>query len=87
MRIAQYQYEFLKDQMNFVQNKRQDGIKLEGGGIINHVHHKYIGDEYKNLFANIFKYEFVLTNTVNTYLENYINVDDRCLISRNPLKI
>ena len=51
------------------------------------MHHKYIGDEYKNLFANIFKYEFVLTNTVNTYLENYINVDDRCLISRNPLKI
>ena len=62
MGIAKDQYKLFKDQISVVNNKREDdakvedGVKTEDGAIIDHVHHKSIGDEYKNLIANIFKY-------------------------------
>ena len=62
MGIAKDQYRLFKDQISVVNNKREDdvkvedGVKTEDGAIIDHVHHKSIRDEYKNLIANIFKY-------------------------------
>ena len=64
--------------------KEIDGVKTEHGEIIDGVHHKYIGDKYKNLNLNTFKYGLMngvlhlknlenrhvdLTNIVNKYLE------------------
>ena len=36
--------------------KTEDSVKTEDGEIIDNVHHRYIGDEYKNLIVNIFKF-------------------------------
>ena len=87
--IAKDQYKSFKDQINVVNNKREDrikaedGVETEDGEIIGNVHHRYFGDQYKNLIANIVKYELMdgdlhltnfdnqnlaLINTDNTYL-------------------
>ena len=100
--IAKDQYKFFKGQINVVNNKREDDVKAEDGEIIHNVRHRYFGDEYKNLIANIFKCglmdghlhvtnfdnrHLALTNTVNAYLEKHVLVwIIVCLISRNPLK-
>ena len=33
---------------------REDGVKTEDGEIIDRVHNRYIGDEYKTFINNIF---------------------------------
>ena len=72
--------------------KAEDGVRTEDGEVTGNVHHRYFGTEYKNLFVNIFQYgltdgdlhltnfdnwHLALTNTVNTYLEENIYVNDR----------
>ena len=60
--IAKGQYKFFKDQINVINNNREDdvkvedGFKTEDGEIIGNVHHEYIGDEYKNSIDNIFMF-------------------------------
>ena len=53
--IAKDQYNFFKGQINVVKNKTEDDVKAADSEIIDNVHHRYFGDEYKNLIANIFK--------------------------------
>ena len=53
--------------------KTKDGIKTEDWEWIGNVCHRYSGDEYKNIIANIFKYGLMdgdlhLTNFNNQHL-------------------
>ena len=63
--IPKDQYKLFKDQINVVNNKREDGVKAEDvaktedGEIIDNIHRRYFGGEYRNLIANIVKYELM----------------------------
>ena len=39
--------------MNVNNNNGKDDVKAEDGGIIDDVHHKYIGNEYKSLLSSL----------------------------------
>ena len=56
--IAKDQYKFFKDQINVINNRREDGVKTEVGvktedGEIN-VHNKYIDNKYTILINSFF---------------------------------
>ena len=107
--IAKDQYKFFKNQVNVINNNREDNVqgedsvRIEDGEIIDNVHHRYIGVEYKNLNGSIFKLGLLdgdlrltnfdnqqhgLTNFVNKCLkEKDIDADDRLFNFENPLKI
>ena len=74
--IAKVQYNIFKDQMNISNNNREDGVKTEDGSktedgeIIGYVHHRYIGDKYKNLIPNIFTFGLKDGDFHLTYFDN-----------------
>ena len=39
--------------MNVNNNNTENDVKAEDGEIIDNVHHKYIGNEYKNLLSSL----------------------------------
>ena len=51
--ITKDPYKFFKDQVNFINNNKEDdvkaeiGVKTEDGETTKDLHHKYIGDQYK----------------------------------------
>ena len=47
---------FFKDHINVIYKNGEDGVKTEDNEIVDDVHHKYIGYEYKNVIANVFKF-------------------------------
>ena len=47
---------FFKDHINVINKNGEDGVKTEDNEIVDDVHHKYIGYEYKNVIANGFKF-------------------------------
>ena len=76
---AKDQYKLFKDQINLINTKREDDVKIEDGEIIDNVHHNYTDDKYEDLINNIFRYglkdkHFCLTNFDNSIgLENIVN--------------
>ena len=44
---------FFKDHINVINKNGEDGVKTEDNEIVDDVHHKYIGYEYKNVIANV----------------------------------
>ena len=74
--IAKVQYNIFKDQMNISNNNREDGVitedgvKTEDGEIIGYVHHRYIGDKYKNLIPYIFTFGLKDGDFHLTYFDN-----------------
>ena len=46
---------FFKDHINVINKNGEDSVKTEDNEIVDDVHHKYIGYEYKNVIANGFK--------------------------------
>ena len=47
---------FFKDHINVINKNGEDSVKTEDNEIVDDVHHKYIGYEYKNVIANVFKF-------------------------------
>ena len=49
---------FFKDLINVINKNGEDVVKTEDNEIVDvhHVHHKYIGYQYKNVIANVFKF-------------------------------
>ena len=47
---------FFRDHINVINKNGEDGVKTEGNEIVDDVHHKYIGYEYKNVIANVFMF-------------------------------
>ena len=90
----------MKDQINVNNKNGEDGVKTEDGEIIDDVHHKHIGYEYKNVIfklrlmyldlhlTNVDNRQLGQTNAINTYVRDKVliwMID--CLILLNPLKI
>ena len=73
--IGKDQYKLLKDQINVINNSRQNGVKVEDGAtikyikIIDNMGYFYIVDEYKNLINKI-KFGIVYGDL---YLTNFDN--------------
>ena len=63
--IVKDQYKFFKNQINVVNNKREDSVragvcvKTENSEIIDNVHHTYFSEKYKHLIASIINYELM----------------------------
>ena len=47
---------FFKDHINVINKNGEDSVKTEDNEIVDDVHHKYIGYEYKNIIANVFMF-------------------------------
>ena len=47
---------FFQDYINVINKNGEDGVKTEDNEIVDDVHHKYIGYEYKNVIANVFMF-------------------------------
>ena len=47
---------FFKDHINVINKNGEDSVKTEDNEIVDDVHHKYIGYEYKNVIANVFMF-------------------------------
>ena len=98
--IAKDQYNFFKSKINVIKHNREnyykaeDNVKAEiinngetDGEIRNHVCHRDIGAEYKNLIGNTFIFaltdgDFYLTRFHNRQL-GLTNIDNTCLKEKN----
>ena len=64
------QHKFFKNQINVINDNREDGVETENGEITDNLYHSHVCDEKKDLIHNIFTYglrdkDFHLTNFVN----------------------
>ena len=67
---AKDQHKFFKNQINVINDNREDGVETENGEITDNLYHTHVCDEKKDLINNIFTYglrdkDFHLTNFVN----------------------
>lgn len=67
---AKDQHKFFKNQINVINDNREDGVETENGEITDNLYHTHVCDEKKDLIHNIFTYglrdkDFHLTNFVN----------------------
>lgn len=53
---AKDQHKFFKNQINVINDNREDGVETENGEITDNLYHTHVCDEKKDLINNIFTY-------------------------------